>query len=696
MKYLLHFSHKLRFGTRLAGTIATLLVVVAVPSAHAISVNELNAIVNTPMYDPTSTECTTKVSTPQPTVTAAGNKVFYIGDSLTYHMTQGNKAHTVTGNLLEKTAAANYSVDTTYTATGLDGNSPRVNGHSVEAQGGINIAGSIAHLEDHALTGGATDFDKDHADIVVIALGTNSEIPKSDLTNEIDAIVAAVRANNSPAIYWVNTYWSTPDTIKSTSYQSVNDVIATAAARDNFHVIDYATAAAADATIAPDVYAPNGADGIHVGTSEGRQKKADWIVSQLPKPGALVSTNVPPVSTPGCCTIASGNGVGATGPTVGDTSEDGNPYHILTYPSALTDQQATAKAIDDYIQKKAPTSPFVGLGKDFVASGKQNNVNPFLAVGHIQRESQYGTAKEGWSATTPPSYNAFGRSASASQPHTVYHGTRDRLVYQWQSWGGSLIADDNWFAYIRRNYLNPDSTYVSPNFSVYFSHYAPNGDGNNENAYKSGVLETIDAITAGLTSGSPATTVNTVCGNASQPATGAAAQYITDCGANEGNAAIACAAINQLTGIAYGSGPRDPKIPNPTILDCSALTGMAIYRAFSVDLLGICSAQYLTDPHFKEIEDLTTVQPGDLVGIGRLCHTADGGTGHIAVVVSYDKTTKELKTMEASNPDVLSGVRKNRGFVGDGKGGTFEWAVHYTGPRNPPPPATTIPVETTK
>ncbi len=176
----------------------------------------------------------------------------------------------------------------------------------------------------------------------------------------------------------------------------------------------------------------------------------------------------------------------------------------------------------------------------------------------------------------------------------------------------------------------------------------------------------------------------------SQPATGDAARYIQDCGANNGNAAIACTAINELTGIRYpntdaGEFSDRPENPNPQILDCSGLGNMAIYRTFGHNP-GTCSFEYTTSDDFQTI-NVHDIQPGDFVGKGTLCGTNSAGvSGHVAIVVSYDATTRELVTVETGSTRYLSGVRDGSpgsyrvGLQADGNG-SYTWAVRYVGPK---------------
>lgn len=151
--------------------------------------------------------------------------------------------------------------------------------------------------------------------------------------------------------------------------------------------------------------------------------------------------------------------------------------------------------------------------------------------------------------------------------------------------------------------------------------------------------------------------------------------YIPDCSVNGGRAAIACTAISQLLGIAYGPGASITN-PNPGFLDCSTFTGSAIYRTFGVTI-NRCSTGYLTDPNFIKI-DVRSIQPGDFVGKGTGCF-ASGGGGHIALVVSYDPVTKILITAETDGKANPSRIETSKGLAVDGRRGTYIWAVRYVG-----------------
>jgi cell wall-associated NlpC family hydrolase len=182
------------------------------------------------------------------------------------------------------------------------------------------------------------------------------------------------------------------------------------------------------------------------------------------------------------------------------------------------------------------------------------------------------------------------------------------------------------------------------------------------------------------------------------PNTGASAQYIPDCTVNNGNAQIACVAIDTMLGIPYRNGystrpgcrvqPSASNDPNPTQLDCSAFTSMAVYRAFGTNAPR-SSVAYLTSPLFEVVGDtrngnsgnIRDIQPGDLVGRGVCASSGQGCNGHIGIVVSYDPATGDLVTAETDSCNLPSRVETGKGLAIDGGGGTYTWAVRYIGPQ---------------
>lgn len=264
---------------------------------------------------------------------------------------------------------------------------------------------------------------------------------------------------------------------------------------------------------------------------------------------------------------------------------DTNPYHVLTYPTI--DEAAAIAAIDSYIADGWEDTPFVGLGKSFIAGAKRSNVNPFLAVAHLQVESHFGSSQGGWShnvyttaagalaqnpAEKTDSFNGFGASGHESGPHVYYKSKKlvngvwekkridgelqgtyyARLVYKWPSWEASLdskFGAEDWFSKIRRLYLNPGSTYESHDFVTYMSHYAPNSDGNSESGYLATMFRIIDKVTQRLSTTPDGTT--TADGAITPDITTADASEAT-CGKEFGNVSV--------DGYAFPLEPQSRKI----------------------------------------------------------------------------------------------------------------------------------------
>lgn len=95
----------------------------------------------------------------------------------------------------------------------------------------------------------------------------------------------------------------------------------------------------------------------------------------------------------------------------------------------INDPAAFATAINNYIAATSPKSPFIGMGQTFVEAGTKNNINPAWEVNIARKESSIGIA------TPPNSNNAYGRTATASQPNISYNG---RLWYKYDSFQASI------------------------------------------------------------------------------------------------------------------------------------------------------------------------------------------------------------------------------------------------------------------
>ncbi len=137
----------------------------------------------------------------------------------------------------------------------------------------------------------------------------------------------------------------------------------------------------------------------------------------------------------------------------------------------INDPEKFAQAINQWVTKVAPNSPFKNLGKYAVAGGQRAGINPILPIIIARKESNLGTvgqiSKEG--------FNAFGRTATPNQPHI---GT-SRLWYKWPSFKQSLYSDqkDDIYQYIQQVYQNEQT------IEQVMLKYAPPADNNNTELY---------------------------------------------------------------------------------------------------------------------------------------------------------------------------------------------------------------------
>lgn len=178
----------------------------------------------------------------------------------------------------------------------------------------------------------------------------------------------------------------------------------------------------------------------------------------------------------------------------------------LTYPNL--DAAKMADAIEKYIEAHAPESPLKGTGKKAVASAKKANLNPFLAYAHAFMESTLATTDEpGAQIKVHQGHNAFGRTATDSQPHVV---EASRNWYMWTSFEASVDADadenknvdsGDWFSYDRAVF----SDEIDQGIAAYVAKYAPNGDGKNDEQYYIGIIQDALDEMAGYAGASVAT-----------------------------------------------------------------------------------------------------------------------------------------------------------------------------------------------
>ncbi|MEX2398472.1 MAG: hypothetical protein WD432_00260 [Candidatus Saccharimonadales bacterium] len=117
-------------------------------------------------------------------------------------------------------------------------------------------------------------------------------------------------------------------------------------------------------------------------------------------------------------------------------SESAANYVIIT--PEISDDEALADAIDEFIDDRESNSPLSGMGKYFVEGGLRAGINPIFVVAIAEAESSLGT-NPNTTAIELGGHNAFGRTASSSQPH-VQLNEGSRRWYAWDSWEKSLLS----------------------------------------------------------------------------------------------------------------------------------------------------------------------------------------------------------------------------------------------------------------
>lgn len=168
------------------------------------------------------------------------------------------------------------------------------------------------------------------------------------------------------------------------------------------------------------------------------------------------------------------------------TSTEGSDECFGLTAPAIADQAKLAASIDSYMNDNAPAgSPLRGLGDKFVSGAVSADINPLLVVAHAQKESSFGTA----GIATRGTFNAFGRTATSSQPNVDLSG---RLWYKYDSWEKSLDGggEDDQPGYMRRKYIEELGITT---LDAYINVYAPPSE-NDTAAYIQQVRDIMQAI----------------------------------------------------------------------------------------------------------------------------------------------------------------------------------------------------------
>lgn len=141
----------------------------------------------------------------------------------------------------------------------------------------------------------------------------------------------------------------------------------------------------------------------------------------------------------------------------------------------IKDANKFAEAIDTWVKNNAPSnSPFLNIktGEMAIAGGKRAGINPILPLIISRMESTFGTA-------IPGGNNAYGRTATDSQPHVEAAG---RKWYAWDTLEQSLYDTKNnndMYMYLKEVY----SQEMEQGIEAVMMKYAPPNDGNDTVTY---------------------------------------------------------------------------------------------------------------------------------------------------------------------------------------------------------------------
>lgn len=161
-----------------------------------------------------------------------------------------------------------------------------------------------------------------------------------------------------------------------------------------------------------------------------------------------------------------------------------NIDQILSYPETC-DENRLAQVIDDHIRNFYPKSEMQGLGRVFVAEGKETGINPIFIVALAEHESRFGTdagnhrgPNHALKRSTTDVYNPFGRTATAQQPHINAGGRR---WYAFNSWEEAIRLHGD---YLRQRYFDRGFNTLPK----LMTEYAPPGE-NDTNGYVARIIK---------------------------------------------------------------------------------------------------------------------------------------------------------------------------------------------------------------
>lgn len=124
------------------------------------------------------------------------------------------------------------------------------------------------------------------------------------------------------------------------------------------------------------------------------------------------------------------------------------------YPPVIN-EDGFAEAINTYISGLSTASPFVGTGDKLVQAGKLYGINPAWVINIARKESSFGLR------IPTGTNNAFGRTATSSQPGVEFEGRR---WYKYDSFIASIPVQTE---YLKRRYIDEGLLTITQITNVY-------------------------------------------------------------------------------------------------------------------------------------------------------------------------------------------------------------------------------------
>jgi len=282
----------------------------------------------------------------------------------------------------------------------------------------------------------------------------------------------------------------------------------------------------------------------------------------------------------------------------------------VSYPEGANEEEMINN-INNYINQRYPTSPYKGMGKDFVEAGKQYGIHPGFVAAISVHESSMCTDRGSGCLCFPHSnscFNSWGRKKSRDNPPCC-----GNKWTQYPSWKDGIYKHTE---FLRRDYYDQGYTTVE----TIINRYAPPSE--NDTA---GYIELMKTLPEKIT-GVP------LKSNISGTARERAIQLAKD--------QLGKPYVLGQDVVPYQNHP--PENP-PTTFDCSKLTGWAYYwatngklnmPAYTLSQVSYC-AQTIQIPPGSQSSGQE--EPGDLVFFETCSSTNVNSNHHVGLIVERGK-----------------------------------------------------------